>query len=221
MELFDDKYSRRYPVELPFEAGFTKPCLTGHLPDDIAKIFPDKDIAHMRQEHGDKVLFIKDGGEYVCDGIFTDRPNIVLVVKTADCMPLIFYNEKKGIVGAVHMGWRSAEKGILENTGVNMEGFKVIAGPAMRKCCYEVGPEFASFLRVGPYIEERNGRACFDPVGFARSELMKRGLEERDFTDTGICSICSGMPLFSYRGAKDTGRTMSFITRRESRGDRQ
>ena len=67
-------------------------------------------VAHMRQVHGNEVHVIDDPSTEppVCDGLATDRRGLALVVQTADCVPLVFWDERQNVVAAVHAGWRGA-----------------------------------------------------------------------------------------------------------------
>lgn len=211
MHIIEQKNYYQYTIGESFISGFTKPFLAGVLPDDIQMLFPASKIAFMDQEHGDKVLGIESPGRYCCDGIFTSAGDLILVVKTADCMPLLFFSEKEKVTGAVHMGWRSAEKGILDNIDVDLKSFTVIAGPGMRKCCYEVGEEFAGYHKIEQQLFRKNNNLYFDPVLFAKQQLTGRGLNEDNFIDSGICTLCSAGEIPSYRKTGTGNRTLSFI----------
>jgi len=161
--------------------------------------------------HGGEVLSISEPGKYTCDGIFTSSPELVLIVKTADCLPLIFFSLKNKMSGVVHMGWRSAENGILGNIDIDLKDFIVIAGPGLRKCCYKVGEEFNRYKDFSDYMLEKNNGFYFDPILFAKNNLIKNGLKEENFFDSRICSLCSEFGLPSYRKTKTNKRTLSFI----------
>ena len=196
-------------------AGFTKPAIEGDPGREMHKAlsFLDKkfDLAYMKQVHGSDVQKIKEPGVYTCDGIFTDVKGLTLVVRTADCLPLVFYSRKENAAGVVHMGWRSARDGILENIPYDLSSFKVIAGVGMRRCCYEVGSEFLDYTVMKPYIQARNNKYYFDAPAFARKTLMSKGLKEENFLDVDICSYCSDQKFFSHRKTATPNRTLSFI----------
>lgn len=196
-------------------AGFTTPIIEGDPSRDmdIALSFLNKkiDVAYMDQVHGSEIKKIDTPGLYTCDGIFTDKADLTLVVKTADCMPLIFCSRQENVVGVVHMGWRSAKGGILDNIPYELSSFKVFAGVGMRKCCYEVGSEFLAHKNFKPHIRSRGGKYYFDPLGFARTSLVANGLKEENFSDLGLCSYCSEQNFFSHRKTATRNRTLSFI----------
>ena len=46
------------------------------------------------------------------DALYTYEPNLVLCSFTADCVPVIFYNEVNGLIGVIHSGWQGTVKEI-------------------------------------------------------------------------------------------------------------
>jgi copper oxidase (laccase) domain-containing protein len=200
-------------------AGYTKNILPGNLPADAEKILLSldtaADTAYMKQIHTAVIHRIDKAGCYEGDGLFTGKKKLLLAVRTADCLPLIFSSQKLGIAGVVHMGWKPAKEGILENIPYDLESFKVFAGVGMRKDCYEVGKEFFDYPEFVKHLS-RDGRGIrFDPIGFAKEYLFAKGLKKENFLDADICSICKKDLFFSNRKDKTDGRTVSFIFRED------
>ena len=115
----------------------------------------------MDQMHQEKVLDIERPGIYTCDAIFTKLLNNILIVRTADCLPIIFSDTNSQRIGVLHMGWKSAQKGILNNLPYSLEGFKVILGVGLRKCCYQVGEEFSSYKEFSPFLTKKDDNLFF------------------------------------------------------------
>lgn len=195
--------------------GFTKSNLKGDLPNDInnislfSNLIPQ--ISYMNQEHGSKVHIVKKQGVYVGDAIFTSCANNLLVVRTADCLPIIFCENDSEKIGVLHMGWRSAKEAILDNIPYSLENFKVVLGAGLRKCCFEVKNEFLTNKQFKPFIYTRENKLFFDSIGFATKTLILKGVRKEAILDLGICSFCSSKSLFSYRRDKTYRRTLSFI----------
>lgn len=223
MKLTKKKY--HYAIEDFFSSlvrtGFTTKEISGKLPSDIPVLSFLKDksrVVYLNQIHSEKIHFVQKPGVYEGDGLFTREKDLTLIVKTADCLPLVFCSEDMDIIGVVHMGWRSAKAGILDqiilllNEWCNdLVSFKVIAGVAMRSCCYEVGEEFLNYEFLSQYVRKKNDRLYFDPVVFARQKLMAYGLKEENFLDMNICSFCHQEQFFSYRRTREEFRTLSFV----------
>ncbi len=96
---------------------------------------------HARKPYGYDELFKADG--YV-----TAERGVPLVIFIADCIPLLLTDEKNGVVAAVHCGWRSTVADIENNAIIAMTGLgactqniKACIGPAIGRCCFEVGGE--------------------------------------------------------------------------------
>lgn len=200
----------------PIITGFTKPAIKGNSPAaDIARALPftQKDIplGYMNQLHGPHVRYVEEPGLYDCDGLITKPDKMALAVKTADCMPLMFYSRQKGVIGAIHMGWRCAMEGILDNVGFDLSSFVCFAGVGLRECCYRVGGEFLNYPLLAPFVEDRRSSFYFNPVKFIKSELLKKGMKEENFFDAEICSMCSEKEFHSHRRGKTADRTLSFI----------
>ncbi|MGB7554601.1 MAG: peptidoglycan editing factor PgeF [Candidatus Korobacteraceae bacterium] len=97
------------------------------------------------------------------DGVITDTSELVLAVKTADCVPVLLADLKRRVVGAFHAGWRGTvarivEKGVGEmrrQFGSQPRNLRAAIGPSIRRCCYQVGPEVrAEFDSQFPYSSE-------------------------------------------------------------------
>jgi len=114
----------------------------------------------MRQLHSDTVhhLDAAPAGKLEGDALLTNVPGLLLVIRTADCLPVFLVDEKNRAVAAVHCGWRGTEKRILEKAAramVRAFGSKPGAmlaalGPCIGSVCYEVGPQVREgFRRAG------------------------------------------------------------------------
>jgi YfiH family protein len=198
-------------------AGFTSGALKGDVPSEMPQVLSSlgkgSKLAFMKQIHGPDVKLIEEPGVYECDGLFTMKSDLALVVRTADCLPLVFYSEKRRAVGVVHMGWRSAAAGILEYIPFDLASFICVAGAGLRACCYQVGDDFLENPRMKTFVTRRQKSYYFDPIDFARRGLVRNGLRESNFFDAGDCSFCSGEGFHSHRRTGTTDRTLSFIVR--------
>lgn len=153
-----------------------------------------------------------------CDALLTEVPGVALLVRTADCLPVFFADPGRGVVGMAHVGWR----GLMGSLPARMvaafrHGYQtevrrlaVAIGPAIRACCYEVGPEFAA--RFGPFVQERGARRTCDLIGATLAELRRCGVATAQVWDTGQCTACGLERWYSLRReGPATGRLVSFI----------
>ncbi|MEN6561421.1 MAG: peptidoglycan editing factor PgeF [Acidobacteriota bacterium] len=124
----------------------------------------------MRQLHSDIVHRIDAAPSGALDGdaLMTNVPGLVLVIRTADCLPALLVDEARRAVAAVHCGWRGTAGRILEKAvramgeayGSKPEGLRAALGPCIGAACYEIGPEV---------------REVFLGAGFPETVLVKRG----------------------------------------------
>jgi YfiH family protein len=114
----------------------------------------------MRQLHTD-VLHRLDAppeGQLEGDALMTGVPGLLLVIRTADCLPILLVDETNRAAAAVHCGWRGTEMRILDKAvramgeayGSKPAEMRAALGPCIGAACYEVGPEVRdAFLRAG------------------------------------------------------------------------
>jgi len=156
------------------------------------------------------------------DGLASDKARVRLVVKTADCVPLLLADLRGRAVAAVHAGWRGLAQGIgaaavrfLSDRYEVKPGELVAAlGPAIGGCCYEVGPEVAVQFRE--WFPERNDlerRTRIDLREALRRQLLAAGIEAGRMDLAEECTCCGGNRFHSYRrdGAR-AGRMYSEIS---------
>ncbi len=216
------EYPHFYLIEDVFPegivAGFSRNSLLGEdVPSDMGiitrkmGILGEVKLVYLCQRHSPDVVTVKQEGVYTGDGVFTEKTGIFLVVRTADCLPVFFFDATTSSVGIVHLGWRPALKGILDRLPVNLTSSYVVAGVGLRKCCFEVGEEFKRYRQFSPYLTTQQRNIYFDPVGFLFNNLALKGLKENRFYDVDICSLCGGGNFFSYRRNRTNNRTLSFI----------
>lgn len=159
----------------------------------------------MNQTHSNKVLFTDLGNEYNCDSLITRQKNHALLVKTADCMPILLND---GIhVGAVHSGWRGVDNEIFENTLKNFEikNLKVSIGPHAQSCCYEIQNDV--YQRLGEFVKIKE-KKYYLKLSNKIQKLSEKYLFKLEISK--YCTICD-KNYFSYRENKTSERQYSLI----------
>lgn len=163
------------------------------------------------------------------DGYISDEKGIVLGVKAADCVPILFEAEKDGkivAVGAVHAGWRGSVAGIAakcarmicQEYGVSPMDIRAAIGPCIHKCCYEVGDELRRAVEnnlggeiadrfVVPKADAENKYFC-DLVGLNRSLLLDAGILAENIEVIDLCTCCHPDLFFSHRFSNGKRGTM-------------
>ena len=131
-----------------------------------------------------------------CDGLITRLPGLALVMRTADCLPILLWDPVQQVVGAAHVGWRGLDKQLPMRLvqwaqacyQSRPEDLWVSIGPAIRSCCYEVGRDFVP--RFGPFVQEAAGRVTCDLIGCASRQLVSTGVRPTHVVDSGLCTAC-------------------------------
>ena len=177
----------------------------GGLEEVLKSVGIENRVATMNQTHSSKIAFANSYKTYESDGIFTDKNLLPLVVKTADCVPILMESNKK--VSATHAGWRGLEKLIFEKSIKvhDIASLKISIGPHARKCCYEVGVEFGEKFKNS--INKVDDKYFLDLVKNIKNFAFKNDI---NLEDTGECTICD-KKYYSYRENKTNERQFSLI----------
>lgn len=225
--------SRKYGLNLAFGRGDDREVVLENLALCGSSLgFDPKAVVSCPQIHSATVLTVseKDKGlgyykdSESADGYVTDRPGVVLGVKTADCTPILFSAKRNGkvvAVGAVHAGWRGTVKRIAENAvralcafGVSPHEIFVAIGPSASSCCYEVGEDvlFAAREAIGEAADKfirkiDNGRLFADIKGINAHILYECGIPYANMDISELCTICEPRYFYSHRRDGDNRGT--------------
>lgn len=158
------------------------------------------------------------------DAAFTTQSNRVCVVMTADCVPVLFSDEKGEAVAAAHSGWKGLANGILQNTVLAMRqalsdgNRKIYAwiGPHIRQSTFEVGQDVIDYYGKTPLKEWLpNAVVPFgDKYHLSLAYLVTKALGQvgvHEVADCGLDTFSDKVHFYSYRREKVTGRHGAFI----------
>jgi len=184
-------------------------------------------LVHMRQIHSDTVVQCTPGMDFgsrpECDGLITDIAGQPLMVMTADCTPVLFFDPVRRAVAAVHAGRAGAFKNIVGKCVAMMQtaygtapsDLRAVLGPSIHACCYEIGPEIAAESETKGYagaLERREGRFYLDVNHIIETQLQEAGLLSPHVETIGACTSCANGRFFSYRADRNlTGRQAGII----------
>lgn len=163
------------------------------------------------------------------DALYTYEPNIVLCSFTADCVPVLFYNETTGVIGAIHSGWQGTVKEItrkvlhqlIHKENNNPEHFHIILGPALSQEKFEVDEDvYKRFTRLGYadefiYFNEETLKYHIDNQQTVKKQCELEGVPSNHILMDRTCTFQS-TEHFSYRQDKQTGRHLSIIVKKSS-----
>lgn len=180
-------------------------------------------FARMRQVHGSTVVLVDDldGGvdPSEADALVAFARPTSLIVRTADCVPLVLWDHTTSAVAVVHVGWRGLVAGIVPATitslvghGVAPEGIRAWIGPYICSGCYPVGHDVQGQIVAAASAAEatsRTGEPAAD-VGAGVIEQL-RALGVQAITVDGRCTR-EFVDLFSARGGDATDRLQFVAT---------
>ena len=169
--------------------------------------------AFVRQTHGTEILAVRPEDHYQprspetarpgFDALLAPVPGVTLLIKTADCQAVLFYDPVSRALALAHNGWRGSVGNILERTvaaltaaGSDPARLKAAVSPSLGPCCAEfvnhrreLPPSFREFM-----VRENH----FDFWALSRRQLTAAGLKDENIDVAGLCTKCSP-EFFSHR----------------------
>lgn len=176
----------------------------------------------LRQVHGATVARAPWPDDPAADAAVASRPGLLLGIQTADCLPVLLVDPRRGAVAAAHAGWRGTAAGVTREAvlallagGSRAQDLVAALGPGIGACCYEVGEELreafgpagAEFFRPGP-----KGRPHLDVRAANVRQLLEAGVRAEAVHQQPDCTHCRPDLYHSYRrDGGGSGRMISFI----------
>lgn len=185
-------------------------------------------IYYLEQIHSDRVIYLDDSMELSqltpADALITHRKDVIIGVRTADCLPLLIYDDEQEVVAAVHAGYKGLLSGIIQNTvgimtqrlGCEFENMYFALGPAISVAQYEVGPEVISEFEKcygkrfsHKKISGKNPHLNLKET--ARMILEDIGMDDLHCMDMALCTFERADLFSSYRRGDRDQRQFNFI----------
>lgn len=165
----------------------------------------------LTQGISNKAVYISSPQQFKekADGAVTDKKEIILAIRTADCAPILFYDSHNQIIGAAHAGWRGALYGIIENTlklmisiGADKTKISAAIGPCLQKPSFECRNDMLQeFLSINKkykrfFKKKNNQQWLFDAEKFCVHRLKQFGIKD---ICTSKIDTYQDTDYFSYR----------------------
>ncbi len=171
--------------------------------------FDVEKLVFTKQVHGNVVRVVteKDWGQGLnspvptdCDGLITNVSGTVLVAFSADCTPILLWDNSTGAVGAIHAGWRGTAAGIaqvavesmVKTFGSKPQNISAVIGPCISKCCFETHSDVPQAM-VDALGDLAN--SAISPVGekymVDLKEINRIWLQKAGVTQVDICPDCT------------------------------
>ncbi len=196
----------------------------------------EADVWRMRQVHG---VTVHTDIPSSCDGTWadgdllaTDRSDVALAVRTADCVPILYADARTGAVAAVHAGWRGSAAAAASHMvsvmagrfGTRAADLMVAIGPSIGPETYEVGQEVVDAFTASQPLDSargtwwrasaRDGRYLLDLWTVTRDQLAAAGVRPDRIHLAGLCTATHADVFESYRvNCAAAGRMAAAIRR--------
>ena len=189
-----------------------------------------KNIFLLNQIHSNKLVYIDYNYKLTkkpkADAVITNQKNLPIAVLTADCVPILIYDNKKRIVAAIHAGWKGSFKGIIDKVikfmvkkGCSLKNITAVIGPSISVKNYEVKDDFMKkFIKKDKkslkYFKIENNKLYFDLSQYVYSQILQNKIKNIDTIKLDTFDIKN--KFFSARRAlslkqNDYGRNISII----------
>ena len=175
----------------------------GHLGIDMNQ------VSYLNQIHSNNVCLAR-AGKQTGDALVTNQKNIALAVGAADCYPVLFYDDKNGVIGAAHCGWRGTLGRIVKNTitemlklGAEIEHIQVAIGQGISREKYEVSEEVIQQFKDHHFPENCWNNRHLDLLATNRFVAEESGILKEHIWSMNRCT--TEPDFFSYR--RDHGKT--------------
>ncbi len=186
--------------------------------EKLVKDLGSDKIFTLNQVHGGHIVRTSEIKHFEipeADGIISENSGDMLVIRSADCVPVLISSEE-GVSAAVHAGWKGLACGIVGKCVSMMRkmgaiNIDVAIGPAIGPCCFCVGNDVARLI-ASQSARSENGIEYIDLWETARYHALSAGVEGNRISVLRICTCCRENLFFSYRRQGDAaGRQVSII----------
>ena len=189
-----------------------------------------KDIFLLHQIHSNKFIYIDDKYNLKtkpkADAIITNQRNLPIAVLTADCVPVLIYDQNINMISVIHAGWKGAYKGIVKNVikfmlkqGCKSKTITAVIGPCISMKNYEVKKDFIDkFIKKNKknnvFFKKIKNKTFFSLNGYIYSQLKSLNVKNIEIINKDTFDIKNN--FFSARRSNsrnenDYGRNISII----------
>lgn len=186
---------------------------------------PVESIFDPWQVHGTEVLFVEEprplnSPHQKADVILTNRADITLFMRFADCVPVVLFDPAARVIGMVHAGWRGTVAGaasvavekMVRYYGCDRANIHAGIGPSISVDHYQVGEEVV--LAARDTFKEKTCRVLWKKNGLYHFDLwqanqfMLESAGVKAIEQSGICTYSNNADWFSHRA--EHGKTGRF-----------
>ena len=191
----------------------------------------------LHQVHGRTIAVVRETDSDLwirpeADGAITDLASVALVVRVADCAPVLLADRRLGVTAAVHAGWRStmqqiapaAVQAMQRTFGTKPQDLVAAIGPSLGACCGEMGEEVIDAFRAAGhdepsvarwFVRTPGSRPHFDLWRANRDQLESAGLPRDGIHLAALCTRTYPDVFHSYRAAGAAAGRMAAVIRKK------
>lgn len=193
--------------------------------DLIKQAYPKLSFRMIHQKHSDICISsLPDSQDTVADAHFTFETNVGLIIKTADCLPVVAFSKKQNLILAIHAGWRGVENQITTKSlrVTKMHEAEIFIGPHILQKSFEVDFDVKeqlerTYLQVTDNPAPRAFIASGQKFYVNLQDILKAQIESIATSfqlHTLTIDTVSDLRMHSFRREKQSsGRNLSFIAR--------
>ena len=189
-----------------------------------------KKIVLLKQVHSNKFHYVekfsKFYNKFEADALITDKKNISIAVLTADCAPILIFDENKKMIAAIHAGWKGAYKGIVKKVvrfmikkGCSSKNMTAAIGPCISFNSYQVKDDFIKrFIKKDKkniiFFKKNKNKNYFNLGKYVHFQLKSLNIKKIDIINKDTFNVKNN--FFSARRSisrneNDYGRNISII----------
>lgn len=183
--------------------------------EPINKIINDLNLSNyyeVKQVHSNIVHIVDNNyiNNTIGDALITNIPNKPIIIKVADCIPILLYDKKNKVIAIIHSGWKGTLDNITKNTieimvnkfNSKKEFINAYIYPHIRKCHFEVEYDVYSLFKnkikdIDKYTIKKDIKYYIDLTEIIKDNLKNEGIT--NIIDTNICTYCNNNLYYSYR----------------------
>ncbi len=195
---------------------------TGDEPNNIAenlvrieKTFPCERLIQAEQIHSTTIVFLDHSSPSIipsCDALVTQTPDLLLMIKHADCQATIIYDPEHHALALIHAGWRGQAQNIYAKVIEAMKNqFYSNPKKLLIAISPSLGPDHAEFKNYkqelpSSFLPFKTNGNYFDLWQVAENQLRDQGVLKENIHIAQVCTYCNPSDFFSYRFNRTCGR---------------
>ena len=169
-------------------------------------------VARLEQKHGLDIQEVDSPGLFHGDALITQKKNLALMIRHADCQAAICYDPQKQVLALIHAGWRAQAQffytkvmqRLIDRYGVNPKNLYVAISPSL-------GPQRSEFIHYEQEFPKQLhryhiGNKYLDLWKMAQDEWELCGVPKQQVEISRVCTFCHQEEFFSYRRSKESAR---------------